>query len=131
MNIEALFDKIQNKKKSTSIIGKIIAGLFVLAGIVVVVWKMSRMGKEQARLMHEKYVKEEEAKQAEENSIIQTHEKDRLAALEEANRLEEEVTDLEIEIYEIEMDKKRVRDTIARISSWDDVDKIVVNSKKD
>lgn len=114
--------KAEGRTGTAGIIAGVVALLAALIAIAVLAFKQWKAGKERAKLLHEKAVKEEEAHQAELDSKLAESEEHKQAA-EEANKaLKEELGSIKEELVGVETKYVTVRDAIDRISSWEDVD---------
>lgn len=126
MNIEAKALELINKDKvkGGNTITTIVIFVVSLIAIAILVWKQWKAGKEKAKLLHEKAVKEEEAKQAMlEKSLAKNED-----IKDEADRkFTKAVSELkELENKQSELDAKRVKTNkiIEKLSSWDEVDEL-------
>ncbi len=106
-------------------IAAVITGVLALIAIAVFAWQAWKAGKERAKLLHEKAVREEEEHQARVDADLAEDQATKDSALQVADELQKEVDRLQEEADHLEAERVRARETIERISSWEDVDEIV------
>ncbi len=102
-----------------------VVGIMALIAVAIFAWQQWQAGKERAKLLHEKAVREEAEHQALVDADLAASEEDHQAALARAEELRKEIEQLETETERLEAERQRARTAIDKISSWEDVDAIV------
>lgn len=102
-----------------------VVGILALIAVALFAWQQWKAGKERAKLLHEKAVREEEAHQATVDVELAENQQAKEDALQQAHDLQEEVARLEDQTEKLEARRQAARAAIDKISSWEDVDAIV------
>lgn len=136
MEEQGTLDKLLNtvqafKGKDSSSSGKggwiaaAVTAIIALVLVAIFAWQQWKAGKELAKLLHEKAVREEDLHQAEVDAAL---EEDRVVTFEALARVEEasgRLEELKEALRDAEERRTSARSAIDKIASWEDVDAIV------
>lgn len=126
--VEAL-NKYKGKESggNAGLIGGLVAGAVFLIFIAIFAFQAWRAGKERAKLLHEKTVREEEAKRAETNAKLAEHAADAAALQDQADDALNKVELLQEKIDETARTHEAALVRIGQLTSWEQIDEFLKN----
>ena len=130
--LKGILGWVETKKEETQESGKswgwvvgLVVALIVFVAMAFAAYYMWKRGKEVARLKHKIDVYEELKEQAKARSKIQVKEIKRSELEKEAIDLQRSIDKTKKEIIKVEAERKKERTKIDKITSWEDVDKLL------
>lgn len=106
------------------VVGLIVA-VFVFVALAIMAWRAWKKGREIAKLKHQIDVDKEKKRQAEIDKEL-TRIEDKRADLEvEASRIQDRIDETKEKIAEAERERQAAHEAIDKVSSWEDVDRIL------
>jgi len=128
--MDALVQAVQGykQKEQAGTGGWVAAGValvLLLVGLAVYAWQAWKVGKEHAKLLHEKAVQEEAGHQALIDASLALSKNEQAAAIAVAEAAYTRTVVLDGLRVELEEEHREVRERIDAIVSWDDVDRFL------
>lgn len=127
--LNKLLSAVQNYKSNEQTnsnaggwIAGVVALVLALVGVVILAYQQWKAGKERAKLLHEKALREEEAHQAEVDANLEADRQKKFEALDRVTAIHLDVDRLAQEIKRLQVERDDSRAKIDQITSWEDVD---------
>jgi len=128
----ALLNWVRDKKEQTQTSGKsygwligLIISLVVFVGLAIVAFQAWKKGREIAKLKHQIDVAEENKKKAELETALAESEEKQKKLQETATKITDNINNMKKEIAGLEKERLKKNEDIKRITSWEDVDKLL------
>jgi len=115
-------ERDKKKEGKGGLVGGLLAGLFAIILISLFAFKAWRSGKEKAKLLHEKAVREEDLHQAEVDAQLSEADYHKRSAQVEVERISASLDELKKKQEAIEEQHERAQALVDSLKTWDDVD---------